>query len=130
MLNYQSMPMRWLLIFCLAWSLQLYIFALRSYLKTCADVQSSLAREKAEYESYLDEHIISPLQSLADVSNKKFEFGIFIGRTQLRNYPSLCVCVLTCSFRGMRAFYFKIENRRDILNTTLMIMEQLHINSH
>jgi len=32
----------------------------------------------------------------------------------------MCVCVLPGSFRGMGAFYFKVENRRDIFNTTLM----------
>jgi len=32
----------------------------------------------------------------------------------------VCVCVLPGSFRGMGAFYFKIENRRDILNATLL----------
>jgi len=30
------------------------------------------------------------------------------------------VCVLLGSFRGTGAFYFKIENRKDIPNTTLM----------
>jgi len=30
------------------------------------------------------------------------------------------VCVLPGSFRGMGAFYFKIENRRDILKTALL----------
>jgi len=34
---------------------------------------------------------------------------------------NMCVCVfLPGSFRGMGAFYFETENRRDILNTTLM----------
>jgi len=32
----------------------------------------------------------------------------------------VCVCVLPGSFRGMGAFYSKIESRRDILNTTLL----------
>ena len=40
----------------------------RSYLKICAEVQSSLAKEKAQYESDLEENIISPLQNIADVS--------------------------------------------------------------
>jgi len=38
----------------------------------------------------------------------------------------VCVCVLLGSFRGTGAFYFKIENRRDIFNTTL----QTRINAH
>jgi len=33
--------------------------------------------------------------------------------------PSDCVCVLTDYFQGMEAFYFYVENRRDILNTTV-----------
>jgi len=32
----------------------------------------------------------------------------------------MCVVLLPGSFRGMGAFYFKTENRRDILNTTLL----------
>jgi len=36
-------------------------------------------------------------------------------------YVFVCVCVLPGSFRGLGAFYFKIENRRDILNTTLLL---------
>jgi len=39
---------------------------------------------------------------------------------------SYCVCVLPSSFRGMRAFYFKIENKRDILNTTLLTRISVH----
>jgi len=37
------------------------------------------------------------------------------------------VCVLTGSFRGMDgSLYFKVENRRDILNTTLMTRITAH----
>jgi len=36
------------------------------------------------------------------------------------------VCVLPGSFRGMVAFYFKIENRRDILNTVLLTRITAH----
>jgi len=39
----------------------------------------------------------------------------------------VCVCVLLPgSFREMEIFYFKIENRRDILNTTLLTRRTAH----
>jgi len=38
----------------------------------------------------------------------------------------VCVCVLPDSFREMEAFYFKIENRRDILNTALLTRITAH----
>jgi len=38
----------------------------------------------------------------------------------------IIVCVLLGSYLGMGAFYFKIENRRDILNTTLLTRITAH----
>jgi len=38
----------------------------------------------------------------------------------------VCVCVLPGSFLGMGAFYFKIQNSRDILNTALLIRTTAH----
>jgi len=38
----------------------------------------------------------------------------------------VCVYVLSGSFRQMGAFYFKIRNRREILNTTLLTRITAH----
>ena len=43
----------------------------RATLEICARAQGELAKEKAVYEMFLDEHIIAPLQTLVDVSISK-----------------------------------------------------------
>ena len=52
----------------------------RISLSVCAKAQTELAKEKAVYEMFIDEHIISPLQTLVEVCFLVFS-GILLDKT-------------------------------------------------